>query len=179
MCGGEPWFASSSPSEKGVGFASPGISPVLWKRGRSSPLDGLSRTWLSSRQISLPAAQHPGQAQPPQEEHLWSLQRLLPRAGVARGSLLNVHSSPLSLVVLLTTATWSLSRAEVMLTLVETDFHVFRAVISPLQCAQQLLGTVIAAHWNLSRLYKHNCGALRSVFHFPSPPLFVLFPLIR
>lgn len=139
-----------------MGWAGPG-----WAPGRSPCLLPSTLARLSLRR-----------------RRLWSLQRLLPRAGVARGSLLNVHSSPPSLLVL-TSATWSLSRAEVMLTLAETDFHIFRAVIGPLQCAQQLLGTVIAAHWNLSRLHKHNCGALRSFFHFPSPPLFVLFPHIR
>lgn len=48
---------------------------------------------------------------------------------------MSVHPQT-SLVILVTTATWSLSQAEVMLTLAVTDFLVFRAVISPLQCAQ-------------------------------------------
>lgn len=66
-------------------------------------------------------------AAPPQG---WSVQRLL----VVCAQLTDLSGCPV------TSAMWSLSQAEVMLTLAVTDFQVFRAVISPLQCAQQMLG---------------------------------------
>lgn len=171
----ELWFVSSPCGEKQLGFISrnqPGLGEGVY------PLMGWAGPGWAPVLPLLPEFNLPACCSAWGRTSAKSAVAPLGGWSVWWRLLVTVHSSPIFLVVLVTSAIWTCPRQKWWSPWQQLTFRSSEQSSVCSSVHNRYLGTGVAKNWNLSVLDKHNCVALRNVFRLPSPPLFAFLPHI-